>query len=314
MNSAIGYSPIAIFAYKRPILLQRCLTALLNNVESSASDLYIFIDGPKSQEDAPYVDTTLKIAESVTGFKSVTVINQESNLGLAKSIRNGVDHVLSQSDRLIVLEDDLVVSPSFLQYMNLSLQRFATNNDVFSIQGSNYFSNGSEDGPFFLIGADCWGWGTWKDRWDSIDWDVSRVKKAIRADRMTLKYFNLYGSYSHTTILNDVASGRVSSWAVFFHAKAVMSKKFSLYPHLSQVNNLGLGVGATHMKGIEDFSSELHEVTNWILPEIILEDEDARSRQIDYFRLSRSAIGKFEMAKYQIKRFYLDARSYLFIR
>lgn len=299
-------APIAIFAYRRPDNLQRCLNSLLKNPECANSDLYIFIDGPKSAAELMEVQSTIEVAEHVVGFKSISVVKRDRNLGLANSIRTGIDRIFLNHDKVIVLEDDLVTSSSFLGYMNQSLATFENTSQVISVQGSNYFANALLSQPFFLTGADCWGWGTWRGKWKKIEWDPARSLNALQADCAAMEYFDLFGSYPHSNILKDVASGRVDSWAILFHANASVLGLLSLYPHMSQVSNDGNGLGATHMTVSDDFSSELFSNRDWNFSIAVQENETARKFQISYFQERKAKTPKLSRLKYALKRMLLD--------
>ena len=158
-------SPIALFVYSRPEHTRRTVESLLNNNLASESDLIVFSDAARTPQKREAVDEVRTYLTTVKGFRSVTVHHRPHNFGLAKSIIEGVTEVLQQYERVIVLEDDLVTSPFFLTYMNQALERFANDNRVVSIHGYVYPVRGALPEAFFLPGADCWGWATWRRGW-----------------------------------------------------------------------------------------------------------------------------------------------------
>jgi len=238
-------APIALFAYKRPDHLRRTVESLQANTESSASDLVVFCDGPKSDSDAAAIAAVRTQASSIRGFRSLQVRMQERNLGLARSIIEGVSSMLEASDRVIVIEDDLVLSPFFLAYMNAGLDRYAEQPRVASIHGYVYPVDVELPETFFMRGADCWGWSTWRRSWSIFERDARRLLERLRALSLC-NAFDFGGAYPYTQMLADKAEGRNESWAIRWHASAFLADMLTLYPGRSLVQNIGNDSSGTH--------------------------------------------------------------------
>ena len=153
-------APIALFVYNRPGHTQQTVEALLKNELAMESDLFIFSDAAKSSEIEVKVNAVREFIKSISGFRSLTIIERESNLGLANSIIDGVTNLCNEYGQVIVLEDDLVTSPFFLKYMNDGLNYYRDEEQVISIHGYIYPFDAKLPETFFLRGADCWGWAT----------------------------------------------------------------------------------------------------------------------------------------------------------
>ncbi len=155
-------SKIALFVYNRPEHVKKAVESLVSNIGSNESELFIFSDGPKDEKDEKLVLAVRKILKEVRGFKKVKLIIRNENIGLSKSIISGISEVFENTDRIIVLEDDLVTSKYFLKFMNEGLEFYQNIEEVISIHGYVYPVNEVLPQTFFLKGADCWGWATWK--------------------------------------------------------------------------------------------------------------------------------------------------------
>lgn len=239
-------APIILFAFNRPQHLQKTLEALAANEMAGESDLYIFCDGPRHAQDEALCLEVRKIADGATGFKSVTVKKQSDNLGLAPSVIAGVTQLVNKEGRVIVMEDDLVTSPYFLRYMNDGLNLYANNPKVASIHGWCFPHNvPAPPETFFLRGADCWGWATWKRAWDLFESDAGLLLDKLKANQL-IHEFNLDGTYSYTDMLQQVFDGTVSSWAVRWHASVYLADCYTLYPGRTLVHNIGLDDSGTH--------------------------------------------------------------------
>ena len=172
-------SPIVLFAYNRINHIQQVIKALLRNEYASDSDLIIYSDASKNDNTVQEVQCVRQYLSTVSGFKSVKVIERLENFGLAKNIIDGVTSVINQYGKVIVLEDDLVVSPYFLKYMNEALDFYEKEEQVISIHGYIYPVKQKLPETFFIKGADCWGWATWKRGWDLFCSDGKYLLKEI---------------------------------------------------------------------------------------------------------------------------------------
>lgn len=245
MNGA----PIALFCYDRPVHLKETIEALKKNSIAIETDLYFFCDGPKAganSEQINQIQSVQGIANSTTGFRSVKCIFSEMNRGLAQSIVTGVTAVLSKSDRVIVLEDDILVAPCFLDYMNTYLNLYADEKKVASIHA---YSPPIDNLPdlYFLRGTDCWGWATWKDRWDQINLDPVSLLKQLK-DAGLCQQFDLDGGYPYTKMLEERISGQNNSWAILWHASMFLQNRLTLNPGKTLAENIGRDGSGTHSR------------------------------------------------------------------
>lgn len=238
-------APIAIFAYNRPHHLRGAVNSLMENSISKDSDLFIFIDGPKNKADLKNVNMVRRIAENAMGFASVKVVLRPDNFGLSRSISEGVSEVLISYDRVIVLEDDLLVSPYFLRYMNDALNLYLNDELVASVHGYSYPIAQKDQQTFFLRGADCWGWGTWRRAWQHYNPDGKSLFRQLRSAGM-LHSFDLDGAYPFSRMLFRQTQGKNNSWAIRWHASTFLRGMLTLYPSKSLVKNIGHDNSGTH--------------------------------------------------------------------
>ena len=185
------------------------------------------------------------VIKQSTGFLSVEVRSSSENLGLYRSLTGGIGEVLSVYESIIVLEDDILTSPHFLQFMLDGLELYRDSNDVGSIRG--YTPPIKHDLPetFFLRGADCWGWATWRDPWALYRHDAKAMAREIRDRGLAIK-FDLLGNYPYLKMLKGRAAGKNNSWAIYWHASCFLAVKLILYPGRSLVSNIGLDNSGEH--------------------------------------------------------------------
>lgn len=223
------------------------LEALSENTSASETDLVIFSDGPRDERDVALVTAVRETAHRATGFASVRLVERESNLGLAGSVIDGVTTLLGESERIIVLEDDMLTSRHFLSYMNEGLEMYKNDSSVASVHG--YCPLMRQEGPetFFLRGADCWGWATWRRAWEDFNQDGEDLLRRLKDERLTWA-FDLCGAYGYTSMLKDQVAKKNDSWAVRWHASMFLSSRFTLHPGRSLVENIGADGSGTHVR------------------------------------------------------------------
>jgi hypothetical protein len=244
----MNLAPIALFVYKRPVHTRKTIEALQGNALASQSCLYLFSDGPKDQDTANAVAEVRQYIRSITGFRSVNIIERERNRGLAQSVIAGVTHLCNEHDRVIVLEDDLVVSPYFLEYMNNALNRYENEARVMQISGYLFPAKTEDDKDAFLLPfTTSWGWATWQRAWKYFDPDMIGCK-TIQTDPSLQKKFDLGGAYPYSRMLEDQKSGKVDSWGILWYLSVFMRSGLVLYPKQTLVNHIGYDETATHAK------------------------------------------------------------------
>jgi hypothetical protein len=246
------FAPIVLFTFKRLETLRKTVEALAHNFLAAESDLIIYSDAAKEEKDKGTIDSVRLYLKSITGFKSVTIIESNVNKGLAASIIHGVSEVISKYGRAIVLEDDLITSKNFLNFMNAGLEKYELTKKVYSISGYAFDivkDSSSLDG-YFLNRSTSWGWATWEDRWNKIDWDVKDFGKFMN-DRELQRQFEQLGS-DVTGMLKKQMQGLRDSWYIrsIFHQSNI--KGLSVYPSVSKIDNNGFDLLATHNKGLKD--------------------------------------------------------------
>lgn len=251
-------APIILFAFSRPEHTRRTLEALAANALADQSDLIVYADAARSERDAEAVCVVRELIRAAFGFRSVTLIERDVNFGLARNIIEGVSEVLCQHERIIVLEDDMVTSPFFLTYMNEALERYANDNRIISIHGYVYPVAGALPEAFFLPGADCWGWATWRRGWAYFNPNGAQLLRELKQRKLE-HAFDYGGSYPYTQMLEAQIAGTNDSWAIRWYASAFLLGKLTLYPGRSLVHNIGNDASGTHCDKSSMMDSVLSE-------------------------------------------------------
>lgn len=298
-------APVVVFGFNRPDVFGETIRALKNNSLATDTNLYIFIDGPRNEEDVPKVGDVAKIAHAVTGFKSVTVNASPVNKGLANSIISGVTEIIEQYGRVIVVEDDLIVAPSFLTYMNQFLDKYKHDYRIFQISGFGVKIKPPTDYNYDIymhIRAQSWTWGTWKDRWETVDWKVSDFIELSR-DKKRQRAFNKGGS-DLFGMLKGYMNGVNNSWYIRFNYSMFKQKKYAIVPVKSLVLNEGFGAEATHCNTYNrykvDFQGE--EKKYFTSPSTIEPDIRLYQQAVKYWSIRYRIYGKIMTLIYKLTK------------
>ena len=238
-------APVAIFAFNRPLHVERLFETLATNPESVDSRYFIFCDGPRSTNDDVSVRQTRDVVDRFARTHQCQVFKQPANQGLAKSIIRGIDTVLKEHDRFIVLEDDLVVSRHFLRFVNRSLDVFRDRPEIGCVSGFMYPTHPATPRAVLLPFVTSWGWATWADRWQAYNPDGAALASQIeRAGRR--REFDLGGSFHCWGMLQDQIYGYSSSWWIRWYATLFLRNQLSVWPGVSLLLNAGMDGSGTH--------------------------------------------------------------------
>ncbi|NJO00827.1 MAG: glycosyltransferase [Bacteroidia bacterium] len=188
-------APIVLFAYKRPKHLYHTLETLRRNALASESELYVYVDGARTEREQVAVAEVQAVVSATTGFKAVYPVFREENQGLARSVIAGVSEVLARHSLAIVMEDDMLCSADFLKFMNDGLSHYIHHPQIFSLSGFSFplrLPKFYRENVYFVPRPSSWGWATWADRWAKADWCVSDYAQFLK-DPIRQRAFNRGG-------------------------------------------------------------------------------------------------------------------------
>jgi hypothetical protein len=244
-------TPVGLFVYNRPLHTRQTVEALLKNSGAADSDLHVFSDGPKNDPARSGVEEVRKYIRQISGFRSVTIVEHETNRGLARSIIDGVSTLCDKFGSAIVIEDDLVLAPAFLNFMNTALERYRNDSHVMQVSGYMFpVEIGAQTDSFFLPFTTSWGWASWARAWRDFDPEMSAFG-ALSADRHLRNQFNLGGAYDYFGMLQKQSRGELDSWAIRWYLSVFMKKGLTLYPAHTLVRNIGFDGSGTHCSNEE---------------------------------------------------------------
>jgi len=246
--SVSRFAPIALFTYRRITHLERVLAALSACPEFAASRIFAFSDGPKGDAVSAEVAKVRDFLKAQQ-LPNMTIIEAPTNRGLAASIMAGVTQLCDEFGRVIVVEDDLILTPCTLTWFNSALEKYKYDSEVWQISAHQFSVPEffTRKNGLFLHLTTSWGWATWKRAWDRYDpkavgWERLKFDAALARD------FDIGGTYPYARMLIDQMEGRVDSWAIRWWWSVFREGGMALFPPRSLLQNIGNEVTATHTR------------------------------------------------------------------
>lgn len=286
------YAPILLFVYNRPEHVRRNIQALLKNELAAESELFIYSDAAKDETSQAAVKEVRAFIRSIQGFKKITITERAENWGLARSIIDGVTTQINRYGRVIVLEDDLVVAPHFLQFMNDALETYRDEERVGHIQACDFTHDPSLPDTFLIKWTGSWGWGTWDRAWKHFNADGKALLTELESRKLTYT-FDFNGKYGYTRMLRRQIEGKNNSWAIRWNASLFLKGILSLNVGKSLVQNEGFDGSGTNCGGGGLYASELYMER---LPvkkiSTIEENIQARNAYVRYYARTNSFMAK----------------------
>lgn len=246
----MNVAPVILFAYNRPEHLAKTIHTLAKCELAAQSRVIVMIDGPRNEEDRRKQERMLFDLDVVSGFANLDVRTRKINVGLEQNISTGITAVMAEYGRAIIMEDDILVSPHFLRFMNDALDFYEDKKQIWHISGWN-FPVPAADLPssFLWRTALGWGWATWADRWQHYKRDPDALIQ--RLDQIDIQQFNLYGCFDFWDQVVKNVSGQLHTWAVFWYSTIFEQGGLCLNPTKAMTTNIGFDGAGTHDAGTE---------------------------------------------------------------
>ncbi len=287
-------APVVPFAFNRPEHTAKTLSALERALKSRETDLYVYIDGPRNSTDIKAIAETRATIEEFSGFNRIFIAQRSSNLGLARNIVEGVTEVINARGKIIVLEDDIVVSKGFLVYMNEALLEYECDERIWHVSGYNEGIGADDEAKTFLWRVmRCWGWGTWKNRWAQYEKDPEKIVSQFSS--RDIRRFNLDGFEKFFDQVLANCEGKIDTWAVFWYATIFQNNGLCLNPAVSLVQNIGFDGTGVHSRidNGKHSVSRLNSSSSFRFPRSIEEDKEVVRALRIHFRKHNSLLIRF---------------------
>jgi len=279
-------APIGISTYCRLQHLQQAISTLQSNDLARESELFVFSDAAK-KGDEKKVASVRRYLRTVDGFKAVHVIEREENSRIANN-RGGMRALLEKYGRVIFLEEDIVTAPGFLRFMNLALDKYENNDEIFSITGfcppipipEDYVSD-----VFLLKRFYSWGFGIWKDRAERVNYVTPDEYERFYSRKDLVRLFADGGGRDMVSMLRADAHGRIDAFDVKAMYAQFLSKQYTVFPSKSLTSNIGLDGTGLHCGVTTQYNVTLSSKKTFDLPDNLVADK--RIVKVNYSLMNR---------------------------
>ena len=298
-------APVALFVYKRPVHTRHMIESLLKNPESRESSIYVYCDGQVSDQDKGSVAATRDVVREL--LPDAEIIERKHNLGLSRSIISGVTDLCNKYGKVIVIEDDLIMSPLALNYFNSALDYYEEYESVMHISGYMYPVSSNLPSAFFYREATPWGWATWQRSWKYFESNSEKIIDYLQKNNL-IKNFNINNSMFFWKMLEAQNNGKIDSWAIRWYGSMFMNNGLALYPGRSLVHNNGFDGSGIHCISTSEYDVELSDVMPQF-PDEIIEDQLAVKSMISYRRRKFWKYSFFRLKNYINNIFRIKSKS-----
>ena len=235
---------LAVFAYNRPVHLQKVLDALKNNIR--LQNVYIFQDGLAEEKDR---ENWIKVQNAIQSidWMEYSYITYPQNKGCASSIEDGITYVLSEHEAVIVLEDDCVPHEDFISFTVGCLEKYRENKRVWGVSGYAWPMSLSKEktSDVYACGRNSsYGWATWEDRWEYYSRDFDILRK-IYADQEASRRLGVWGTDLEGMLCYTLKC-QCNSWAVFWGLRVIEQGGFFINPYKNLIQNIGFDGSGLH--------------------------------------------------------------------
>lgn len=302
-------TPIAVFLYNRPAHARLVLESLSRCRRFDECSLRIFCDGAKRVEHSAGVAETREVAREWATRLNAALVEREMNLGLARSIVGGVSELCDEYGRVIVVEDDFILNPSFLDYMLSALDRYAGEPNVYQVSGYMYpIRHAPQPDAFFLPLTTTWGWATWARAWQIFNWNASDAEALLR-DAEVRRRFDLNNAYPYAEMLERQLRGEIDSWGILFWWAVFKANGLVLHPRKSLVWNGGFDESGTHCgdqawstQSLVEIANDTWAASSFQFPQQVAADKLAFGKVIQFLRREQSQGSLVERIRRRVRQ------------
>jgi Glycosyl transferase family 2 len=254
------YAPVVVYTYNRLEHLKKTIAALKANHLAAETDIFVVSDGPKDEFANHKVSVLRDYIDSIEGFRNVNRIYHTDNVGVIQSVQIAEKLILSGYDQLITLEDDIVTSRNFLDFINAGLDFYEASEQAFTIAGYCPPVKIAQDYQFDSWSSPWhspWGYGIWKSKYESIDVEFNPFQE-IKRIKSKYDFLKKHGDFFIETLDHD-ARGLMIAGDARFAGQMLLKGSYTVIPCKSKVQNIGMDGSGVHCLPTERFDVDLDD-------------------------------------------------------
>ncbi len=240
--------PVAFLVFNRPDCTARSFAAIR---AARPQKLFVIADGPRPNrpEDQEKCRRVREIIDQGVDWPCEVFRNYAvENMGSGGRVSSGLTWAFSQSERLIVLEDDVLPDPSFFWLCDELLDLYADDQRVGQISASPFICN-EIDRPYSYIFSrygPCWGWASWARAWKYFSYPIDSWEDIDSSDNF--RTFMPIGSERRLKrrLYRSLTRPQRNVWDMQWGFAKMSNSMLSAVPTRNLIQNTGFGPDATH--------------------------------------------------------------------
>jgi hypothetical protein len=247
MNPSLK-TPVAFIIFNRP----KCTKKVFAEIRKARPEkLYIIADAPRANRpgEAEKCAETRQLVEEMVDWPCEVHKNYaKENMGCRSRVASGISWVFNHEETAIILEDDCLPSPSFFSFCQEMLERYANDENVMQICGTNNinYSPASNSSYFFSRFTPIWGWATWRRAWTKYDEPLNHWPEIKRQKMLFDICASEREAITRQETLDRIYRKELDTWDYGWVLSIMANRGLGIIPRKNLIKNIGFGAGATH--------------------------------------------------------------------
>lgn len=237
-------TPVLFITFVRPDYAKKSFEAIR---QIKPKTLYFYNNkGREDNEDELKLNEEVRsLINKIDWSCNLKTFFREEYVNIYRSLFSAIDWVFDNEEKAIILEEDCVASPSFYNYCEELLEKYAADSRVWMISGNNFTEEGFKNDTDYIFSrfSHIYGWASWKDRWKKIDRTMDDLEQVIKAG-IYEQYFltkkqatfvkKIFKNFKNTNMPDSPA------WDYLFWYSAIKNNAFTIFPKKHLVGNIGV--------------------------------------------------------------------------
>ena len=278
-------TPVALFIFNRPDLTKIVFDRI---AQVKPKKLLVVADGPRPDRlgEEEKCKQTRSIVDLVDWDCDVLTNFSAQNLCCGKRVSSGLHWVFSEVEEAIVLEDDILPTPSFFNFCQVLLERYRDDERIMHISGDNSLNQKrNEHSYYFSKYAHIWGWASWRRAWQHYDYSIKSWADFKHSNLLAQVCDSPYEHKFWTGIFDQMHEDPQikDTWDYQWMYTCLSQGGLAIEPNRNLISNLGFNrLDSAHATGYNSRSKlETDDIWEIIHPPFTVRDREADSITFD---------------------------------
>lgn len=240
---------------------------------------------------------------------------REECVDIYASLWGAIDWIFQNEPEAIILEEDCVPTLGFFDYAEKMLDRFRDEKRIWIISGDNILNYSPKNVDYILSrNFQIYGWASWKDRWNKIDWSIKDAEAFLESDALKCFYpiRKMRNDREWRIKISIPFLRKTKCWDGIFYLNMEMNDGLCIFPRCHLVSNIG--VSGTHNKQKKELL--INRASDYRLPYYEIKNEPLFfiiNLTFDYnlYKVTWKRDGFFKNMQGHVRALYYRIKSFL---